>query len=152
MVLFLHAALQMVGQLGYATLIDNGIRQARHLARAIGRREEFELLGEPEINILAYRYLPERWRAAARNGVLAPPANDAVSQFNERLQKAQRQAGRTFVSRTTLHHTAHAAGVPITALRAVTANPLTAEQDLDAVLDDQLRIASELAAGDQAAR
>jgi glutamate decarboxylase len=152
MVLFLHAALQMVGQRGYATLIDNGIRQARHLGRAIGRREEFELLGEPEINILAYRYLPERWRAAARSGVLAPPANDEVSRFNERLQKAQRQAGRTFVSRTTLHHTAQAAGWPITALRAVTANPLTAEQDLDAVLADQLQLARELDAGEPAAR
>jgi glutamate decarboxylase len=147
MVLFLHAALHMVGQRGYATLIDNGIRQARHLARAIVRREEFELLGEPEINILAYRYLPERWRAAARSGALPPPANDEVSRFNERLQKAQRQAGRTFVSRTTLHHTAQAAGAPITALRAVIANPLTTERDLDAVLADQLGIARELAAG-----
>jgi glutamate decarboxylase len=152
MALFLHAALQLVGQRGYAALIDNGIRLARHLARAVARREEFELLGEPEINILAYRYLPERWRAAARAGVLSPPANDEISRFNVRLQKAQRQAGRTFVSRTTLLHTALAPGVPITALRAVTANPLTTEQDLDAVLADQLRLARELAAGEPAPR
>ena len=147
MVLLLHAALQLVGQRGYAALIDNGIRQARYLARAIARREEFELLGEPEINILAYRYLPGRWRAAAADGALPPSANEEISRFNERLQKAQREAGRTFVSRTTLQHSAQAPGVPITALRAVTANPLTTEQDLDAVLADQLRIARELAPG-----
>jgi glutamate decarboxylase len=152
MALVLHAALQLVGQRGYAALVDNGIRLARHLARAVARRDEFELLGEPEINILAYRYLPERWRAAARSGALSPPANDEVSRFNERLQKAQRQAGRTFVSRTTLLHTAQAPGVPITALRAVTANPLTTEQDLDAVLADQLRIARELAPGEHTSR
>jgi len=40
--------------------------------------------------------------------------------------------------------TGYGAGVPIVALRAVIANPLTTERDLEAVLDDQLRVAAEL--------
>jgi glutamate decarboxylase len=69
-----------------------------------------------------------------------------LNQFNERLQEAQSRAGRTFVSRTTLRHTRHGQDRPLTVLRAVLANPLTTERHIDAVLEDQLRIASTLEA------
>jgi glutamate decarboxylase len=62
--------------------------------------------------------------------------------FNERLQKAQRQAGRSFVSRTTLDITHYGNELPIVALRAVIANPLTTESDIDTVLNEQIVLAA----------
>lgn len=144
MALFLHAALHLIGARGYEFLIDEGIRKARHMAARIKARPEFELLLEPEMNILAYRYLPEEWRAKARAGRLTETDNQQLNRFNERLQKAQRRAGRSFVSRTTLEATRYGRAVPVVALRAVLANPLTAEADIEAVLSEQLLIAAGL--------
>lgn len=144
MALFLHAALHLIGAGGYEFLIDEGIRKAQHMAALIDARPEFELLLEPEMNILAYRYLPEEWRAKARSGRLTETDNQQLNRFNERLQKAQRRAGHSFVSRTTLEATRYGRAVPVVALRAVLANPLTAEADIEAVLSEQLLIAAEL--------
>src|SRR5207248_10530114 len=111
---------------------------------AIRSRPEFELLVEPQLNILVYRYVPERSRAKAASWALDEHENQDISEANERLQKVQRQRGQSFVSRTTLDTTVYGKGVPIVALRAVIANPLTSESDVDAVLDEQAAIASEM--------
>jgi glutamate decarboxylase len=132
-VLFLHAALHLIGHCGYEELLDEGVRKTKYLADSILRRPEFELLQEPTINILVYRYLPERYRELAE---LSDADNQAIDDFNVRLQKAQRQAGYSFVSRTMVKS--------MVALRAVIANPLTTESDIDEVLLDQLQIASSL--------
>jgi putative pyridoxal-dependent aspartate 1-decarboxylase len=145
MALFLDVALNIIGQKGYGILINEGIRKTQYMANSIRTRPEFELLADPEINILLYRYLPAPWRESAARGQLTGADNQCINAFNERLQKAQRKAGRTFVSRTTSHTTAYGRDIPITALRAVMANPLTAEEDIDAVLDDQVQLAQRLA-------
>jgi len=143
-ILYLHAALHLLGRQGYARLIDEGIRKTRYLADVLGARPEFELMAEPDMNILNYRYLPPALREAAREGALGPEQDAQLNRFNERLQEAQSSAGRTFVSRTTLRHTRHGQDRPLTVLRAVLANPLTAEHHIDAMLEDQLRIAATL--------
>ena len=137
-VLFLNAALHLIGHNGYESLLDEGVRKTRYLANAILSRSEFELLQEPTINILVYRYLPERYRGVE----LSEADNLAIDDFNVRLQKAQRQAGYSFVSRTVIKRS----GRPVVALRVVIANPLTTESDIDEVLLDQLRIASQIQA------
>jgi len=143
MALFLHAALNLIGRRGYEHLIDEGIRKTSYLADALRSRPEFELLLEPQTNILLYRYLPPEHRAAARAGGLTDEDEKSIDAFNARLQRVQRRAGATFVSRTTLKKPG--AGVPVVALRAVIANPLTTEADIDAVLADQAEIGSRLA-------
>jgi glutamate decarboxylase len=105
-------------------------------------RPEFELLAEPQINILVYRYLPESLRERAARGVLSESEEKIIDQFNERLQKAQREAGRSFVSRTTIETTVSGKRRPSVALRAVIANPLTTEKDVICVLNEQVQIAS----------
>ncbi|MBW4611884.1 MAG: putative pyridoxal-dependent aspartate 1-decarboxylase [Desmonostoc vinosum HA7617-LM4] len=140
MVLFLGAALNLIGQKGYEFLIDEGIRKTQYMANLILNQPEFELLLEPEINILLYRYIPKHWRQKVATGELTKADNQLINQFNEHLQNLQRQAGLTFVSRTTLE----VAGIPIVALRAVIANPLTTEVDIDAVLDEQIKIAASI--------
>jgi glutamate decarboxylase len=112
------------------------------MAAAVRSREEFEVLIEPELNILTYRYLPARWREQAAARRLVTEGNQAINYVNESLQELQRQSGFSFVSRTTLDHTRYGRGVPVVALRAVIANPTTTEEDIDAILDDQVMIAA----------
>lgn len=143
-VLFLHAGLHIIGHSGYEILLEEGIRKTRYLAESISSRPEFELLQDPTINILVYRYLPERYRQLAASHDLSDSDNRAIDDFNVLLQKAQRQAGYSFVSRTVISSTRYRTGKPVVALRAVIANPLTTEADIDEVLRDQLGIARNL--------
>jgi len=143
MVLFLHAALNLIGQAGYEGLINRGMQRSQEMAKLIGDRAEFELLAEPETNILLYRYIPDPWRTPTRHQTLTPSDQQSINQFNQALQQAQFTAGRSFVSRTTVT-TAHYGAEPITALRIVLANPLTTPADLEAVLEDQIQIAKSL--------
>ena len=142
MSLFLNAALNIIGRQGYEFLIDSSLRKTAYMAEAIRARPEFELLNEPAMNILTYRYLPETFRRSAAHARLGKADQEKINQFNQYLQKVQRRAGQNFVSRTTLLNTVYGKETPITALRVVLANPLTTEADIDAVLDDQMSIAA----------
>jgi glutamate decarboxylase len=105
------------------------------MAGSIRGRREFQLLADPQMNILLYRCLPDTHAERV----------EWLNAFNLRLHRAQRRAGRSFVSRTLLER-ASGGDAGIVALRAVLANPLTTEHDIDAVLDDQTGISAELAA------
>jgi glutamate/tyrosine decarboxylase-like PLP-dependent enzyme len=143
--LFLHAGLHIFGRKGYAALVEESIRKARGLAIRIKDLPDFELLADPDSNVVLYRYVPAAWRDRLVGCDLSPADPQALNCFNERLHKAQRRAGRTYVSRTTLFHTRYGRDVPVVALRAVIANPLTTELDLAAVLQDQQILARGLA-------
>ncbi len=140
--LYLHAGLKVIGRDGYAALVNDSIRKVRHMADAICVRPEFELLMEPDANVVLYRYVPESCRMDVLSGDLREEHNRALNHLNERVHKAQRRAGRTYVSRTTLFNTRYGRGVPVVAFRAVVANPLTTEADLAAVLEDQRALAA----------
>ena len=144
MALFLHAAMTVFGRRGYGVLIDEGIRKTQYMAAAIRERAEFELLAEPEMNILAYRYIPDHLVEKTRRLELTDSDNLLLNKINRDLQRTQRNAGCSFVSRTTLDSTVYPKGVPIVALRVVIANPLTAETDIDAILNEQIQIASDV--------
>ncbi len=144
MALFLHAGLNLIGSKGYEFLIDEGIRKTQYMAARISSMPEFELLAEPDTNLLLYRYIPEPFRGLVAKQQLSETDNLIINQFNECLQKIQRQASRSFISRTTKIITKFGKEVPVVALRAVLANPLTTEDDIDAVLNDQIQIASEI--------
>jgi glutamate decarboxylase len=146
MSLLLHAALELIGQRGYAFLMDEGMRKARYLADTVRARPEFELLSNPRLNIVLYRYLPEEWRAEANAGLLTDEGQRHVSAFNEMLQRTQLERGETFISRTRSGCTLYGPDAPVVALRAVLANPLTTLADIDRVLDDQVALGGELAA------
>jgi len=146
MALFLHAALHVLGRSGYAFLIEEGIRKTEHMANLLETWPDFELLVQPQMNILNYRYVPTSFRDAIAARTITSDDNAAINAFNVRLQEAQRHAGQTFVSRTSLRFTRYGADPPITALRAIMANPLTTEADIHAVLQDQLEIGRKLEA------
>jgi glutamate decarboxylase len=142
--LFLHAALHLFGLAGYEYLIDENIEKARLMACLIRQFPEFELLTNPETNIVIYRYIPERFRFHLTNGGFDQQHNEQINLFNIGLQQAQYEAGKTFVSRTILNTLPGYENNSIVCLRAVIANPLVREHHLTGVLQDQTRIAMQL--------
>ncbi|MHC5744957.1 MAG: pyridoxal-dependent aspartate 1-decarboxylase PanP [Nostoc sp.] len=144
MALFLHAGLKLIGLKGYEFLIDEGIRKTQYMAARISAMPEFELLAEPDTNLLIYRYIPEQFRALIANTQLTETDNQIINDCNEYLQKMQRHIGRTFISRTTKIIISLDKEIPVIAMRAVIANPLTTEEDIEAVLNDQIQIAAEI--------
>jgi glutamate decarboxylase len=144
MAMLVHAGLSIIGRKGYELLIDQGIERARRFARRIDAHPDFELVSEPELNILTYRYIP----AWAQKILAQAPAeraariNDLLDKIIETIQKRQREAGKTFVSRTRLAPGRYN-GDTITVFRVVMANPLTTEEILAAVLDEQCEIATQ---------
>lgn len=147
MATFLHGALHIIGRTGYRSLIDDGIEKAEFFARSIEARPELELLAEPQLNIVVYRFVSAPLRAAVRSGTLDAAANETLDDLNRRLQDTQRERGTSFVSRTTLSHTRYRSISPVVSLRAVLANPLTTREDILAMLDEQIAIGERLSSG-----
>jgi glutamate decarboxylase len=146
MAVYLHGALHILGQTGYQRLIDDGIEKAGFLARSIEARPTFELLAEPQLNIVVYRYVPPALREAVWSGSVTAAENATIDDLNRRLQEVQRNRGTSFVSRTTLSNTRYGAAAPVVSLRAVLANPLTTHADLIAVLDEQAELGEQISA------
>lgn len=139
--LLVHAGLSIIGRKGYELLINLGIERARNFAGLISEKPDFELTSEPELNILTYRYCPA---AVQQKLAVALPEEQArinalLDHVCQLLQKHQREAGKTFVSRTRLRTSRY--GQEITVLRSVLANPLTTDEVLEAVLAEQCEIA-----------
>ncbi|MBH8571751.1 putative pyridoxal-dependent aspartate 1-decarboxylase [Nostocaceae cyanobacterium CENA369] len=144
MALLLHAGLKLIGLKGYEFLINEGIRKTQYMAACISEMPEFELLAEPDTNLLIYRYIPEQFRSHAAKRQLTKIDNQVINKFNEYLQKTQRQIGNTFISRTVKKNVNYGNEIPVVAMRAVIANPLTTEEDINAVLKDQIQIAAKI--------
>ncbi len=148
MAMLVHAGLSIIGRKGYELLMDLGIERARSFARRIEAHADFELVTEPELNILTYRFIPARVQTALTYALThALPErvtriNELLDKITEAIQKRQREAGRTFVSRTSLAPSRYH-GDTITVFRVVMANPLTTEDMLAAVLNEQCEIAAQ---------
>lgn len=141
--LLVHAGLSIIGRKGYELLIDLGIERARTFAGMIRQHPDFELTSEPELNILTYRYCPAAVQQLLTQATPEEAAriNALLDQVCLLLQKYQREAGKTFVSRTRLRMARY--GEEITVLRSVLANPLTTEDILSSVLAEQCEIAQQ---------
>lgn len=138
MCMLVHSALRIIGRRGYELLIDLGIGKAGQFAKMIKASSDFEIITEPELNLLTYRWLPEIARPllAAEDASLRTAANELMSELTESIQKRQRAAGKSFVSRTRLEGQAYASQM-LTVFRVVLANPLTTRQILAEILEEQ---------------
>lgn len=138
--LVLDSALKIMGKNGYALLIDHGLTTARSFAREIEKRELFEMITLPQLNILTYRICPPHLRKVIRQG-REEERSRAVSELNEinrTVQRIQREAGKSFVSRTTLMRKHDEKGIVV--LRCVIMNPMTDMTILNDILDEQEEI------------
>ncbi len=139
MALLVHAGLNIIGRKGYELLIDQGIEKSHYFAELITQHPDFELLVSPTLNILGYRYLPA-WLETRLDDLpweLLAQVNQLLDEITQQIQKAQRAAGQTFVSRTRVNVPRYHDQI-ITMFRVVLANPLTTHEVLNRVLSEQL--------------
>lgn len=151
--LILDSALKIMGTRGYGMLIEHGIEIAAAFAEEIKKRENFQLITEPELNILTYRYCPKHLRDkldhADADRIVA--INEELNELNRNLQQVQREAGNSFVSRTVLEQETIFPGSPpgkIVVLRSVLMNPLTTIEILRDILDEQEELYHSIMKGD----
>lgn len=153
MALLVHSGLRIIGRKGYEILVDLGVGKAKQFAKSIQATEDFELISEPELNLLTYRYVPAPLRTLLSKA--SPEASIEINAFLNELtasiQKNQRAAGKTFVSRTTLDPVQYQRR-PIVVFRVVLANPLTTRQILADILEEQRALANTLLEGSMAAK
>ena len=141
MAMMLYAAMHIFGRQGYQLLIDISIEKARHFANLINHHEDFELTTEPTLCLMTYRCVPSFVKQALLEAPhLQPALNSKLDELTVWIQKSQREAGKSFVSRTRLTIEQYP-DQPISVFRTVLANPLTNSQHLQEILREQTEIA-----------
>ncbi len=151
MAMLVHSGLRIMGRKGYELLIDGGIEKARTFAEMIKATDDFELISEPELNLLTYRFVPadvRRFMTTCSKEELFN-INAHLNRLTITIQKEQRDRGASFVSRTALEP-ARYHGQLINVFRVVLANPLTQVQHLEEILVEQREIARRLLSGELA--
>ncbi|EOX4225725.1 pyridoxal-dependent aspartate 1-decarboxylase PanP [Vibrio cholerae] len=144
MAMLVYASMHIISRPGYQLLIDQSIEKARYFADLIDAQTDFELVSQPELCLLTYRYLPTHVRMALEKaqGVQRAQLNELLNELTKFIQKKQRETGKSFVSRTQLnpHQWDKLATI---VFRVVLANPLTTKEILHNVLDEQREIAQQ---------
>lgn len=142
MAMLVHACLQVIGRDGYEILINRSLEKARYFATLIDHNIDFELITEPELCLLTYRYVPAQVQKAMTkaNPEQLQRFNELLNGLTKFIQKRQREEGKSFVSRTRLTPAKYQRQETIV-FRVVLANPLTTEQILHDVLVEQDQLA-----------
>ena len=144
MAMLIYSALHVMGRRGFELLIDQSIARAQMFASLIAQQDDFEVITEPELCILTYRFVPARVKQLVQDATpeqvrrITPHLN-ALTRF---IQKRQRETGRSFVSRTKLTPSQYYRE-PTVVFRVVLANPLTTKEMLVEVLQEQREIAAQ---------
>lgn len=134
MAMMVYASFNIFGRQGYELLINQSIEKARNFAQLIENNNDFELITAPTLSLLTYRLKPKCIEHPDES------QNTKLDKLTVSVQKRQREAGKSFVSRTRLSVEKYG-DQSITVFRVVLANPLTTEQDLINILDEQLALA-----------
>lgn len=140
--LLLHAVLKMAGTRLLGNLVESNYRKTLLFASLISDHPGFELVGEPELNILNYRYIPEVLRDTTKKRKLINKDQVEIDGINVRLQQKQFEAGKSFVSYTRVKHPEYKTGADsIVVLRVVLMNPETTKDMLEEILEEQVALA-----------
>ncbi|MEF2483934.1 putative pyridoxal-dependent aspartate 1-decarboxylase [Vibrio mimicus] len=144
MAMLVYASMHIISRPGYQLLIDQSIEKARYFADLIEAQADFELVSQPELCLLTYRYLPAHVRVALEQsqGAQRAQLKELLNELTKFIQKKQRETGKSFVSRTQLHPHQWDKLATIV-FRVVLANPLTTKDILRNVLDEQREIAKQ---------
>lgn len=142
MAMLVYSALHVMGRRGYELLIDTSIAKAQYFAQLIGAQNDFEVVTQPELCLLTYRYVPAEILPGLQQATpgqaaeMTPPLN----MLTRYIQKRQRETGKSFVSRTKLQPGQYHREATVV-FRTVLANPLTTEAMLAEILVEQREIA-----------
>jgi len=144
MAMLVHAAFHIIGRKGYEIMLDQNIEKTTLFAAMLDAHDDFELMAQPELNILNYRYAPKaiQQQLASADKDEQHRINVVLDKVTKRLQKVQRAAGKTFVSRTRFTQSRYDRQ-PVSVFRVVLANPMTTVEILQSILEEQQQIASE---------
>ncbi|MCG3724333.1 pyridoxal-dependent aspartate 1-decarboxylase PanP [Vibrio cincinnatiensis] len=146
MAMLVYASMHIISRAGYQLLIDQSVEKAKYFASLIQEQHDFELVSQPELCLLTYRYLPERVKQALPHASAEEKAelNILINALTKFIQKKQREMGKSFVSRTRLNPPRwdH---LDTLVFRVVLANPLTTHEILQSVLKEQREIAATFA-------
>lgn len=143
MAMLVQACFNIIGRQGYARLIDISISKARYFADLITTAADFELITEPELCLLTYRYVPAQLQRRLQQVGDAAQYEEicvALDNLTATIQKRQREQGLSFVSRTRLTPVRYQRR-PTVVFRVVLANPLTKQSVLKQVLVEQRQLA-----------
>lgn len=155
------ASLKIMGKDGYRLLFEQAREAMLTFKRTLEDSGNFEILNDPELFILNYRFVPQfvmeklhelvetknsPSNRPGRNEVTkkARRINRALNTLNVQLQKSIRLDDTTFVSRTTIESTRYRPQ-RIVVLRAVLINPLINDGILEEIVSTQNRIGLSLA-------
>jgi len=108
------------GAAKFGRLIDQNIAQAAHLAALVRSHPPLELVAEPEINIVCFRFAP------------AGLGEDGIKRLNVEIMLRLQEAGTAALSDTTIRGR-HC-------LRAAICNHRTVDADIDMLVSEVLRI------------
>jgi L-2,4-diaminobutyrate decarboxylase len=121
----LWVALQRYGADGLGEIYDGLCDTTRYMWGAIQKRPEFEVMHEPECNILSFRYVGD------------PKLDDeALDQLNRQLRERYNHSGEGWITGTNLD------GRRV--LRVTIMNPRTTTGDVDDVLDGLSRMGGKM--------
>ncbi|MFC1235632.1 pyridoxal-dependent aspartate 1-decarboxylase PanP [Vibrio sp. F74] len=141
MAMLVYSSMHIISRPGYELLIDQSIEKAKYFSGLIKQQPDFELISEPELCLLTYRYVP----ALTAKALLVADKDQRkklhrlLNGLTKYVQKRQREEGKTFVSRTKLNpHNWDKMNTIV--FRVVLANPLTTKDILQSVLDEQREI------------
>ncbi len=115
------------GRKGYAAAVEHDVAMARFLAEEVRESEDFELLAEPGLSIVNFRYRPSG----------QPEAN--LDPLNRRIVNRLVESGAFFLAPTMLRGR--------TSLRVAIVNFRTREDDLRALLEEAARAGRDLRGG-----
>ena len=115
------------GTSGYAAAIDHDVAMARFLAEETKRRPDFDLLDEPVLSIVNFRYRPAG----------ASVRDEALDSLNRRIVNRLVGDGGFFLAPTMLKGRV--------SMRVAITNFRTREDDLRALLDEASRVGKEIA-------
>ncbi|QPL50472.1 pyridoxal-dependent aspartate 1-decarboxylase PanP [Alteromonas sp. B31-7] len=143
MAMMVYSALHIFGRRGYELLIDRSIQKAKAFADMIDKHPDFELTTSPTLSLLTYRICPQALQHTLKqvDDSTRDEINEKIDTLVVSVQKQQREAGKSFVSRTRLEAPDYPAKC-ITVFRVVLANPLTSHNDLAAILAEQHLLAT----------
>lgn len=139
--LILDSSLKIMGSKGYALMIEHGIETAKKFAQMIDKRPLFEMVTHPRLNILTYRLVPLDIQKKLKTADCKElkRLDGILDEINTKIQRIQREAGKSFVSRTRLK-TSFDKPHNTVVLRSVIMNPMTTDKILSEILDEQEEI------------
>ncbi len=144
MAMLVYSSLHIISRPGYELLINQGIEKAKYFAELILAHSDFELITQPELCLLTYRYVPKEIQQLLKRADLKQQVeiNALLDNLTKFIQKRQRENGQSFVSRTKIE-VARYQGAKILVFRVVLANPLTTNIILADILAEQKKLAQQ---------